>query len=253
MGTLLKTEMLTKKFGGLTAVASVDLRVEQGEIRGLIGPNGSGKTTLFNLLSGVFRTDGGRIEFRGHDITRLPAHQRTSLGMGRTFQVLRLFKKMTVLDNVMVGNHLHMRSNFAEALVAPGYRFKEEVAIKKCRELLQFVGLSGRGKELALNLPYGQQRLLEIARALATDPSLLLLDEPMAGMTQGEIDAVVELIRRIRERGTTVIIIEHAVRAVMAVADRVTVLNFGEKIAEGSPEEVQSNRTVVDAYLGSRR
>jgi len=250
----LRVENITKHFGGLRALDNLSLTVGQGEIVGLIGPNGAGKTTFFNLLSGIYSPDKGRIFFSGHRIDGLSAHRITALGVSRTFQNIRLFAQMTALENVMVGRHCRTRAEVGEALMrTPEFCREEDEIQEKAKELLDFVGLLPQGNELAKNLPYGDQRRLEIARALATEPTLLLLDEPTAGMNPVEAEKLMSLIEKIRLQGITVILIEHQMDVVMNISDRIVVLNYGEKIAEGKPTEIQKNSLVIEAYLGTEK
>lgn len=247
----LQVRNLTKHFGGLLALDNLSLNIEQGEIVGLIGPNGAGKTTFFNLLSGVDHPDKGEIIFLNQRIDRILAHRITALGISRTFQNIRLFVQMTALENVMVGRHCRTRAEVKEALLrTSGFQKEENEIQEKAKELLDFVGLLSKGNELAKNLSYGEQRRLEIARALATEPKLLLLDEPTAGMNPVEAKELISLIKKIREQGITVFLIEHQMEVVMNISERIIVLNYGEKIAEGKPEEVRCNPLVIDAYLG---
>jgi len=249
---LLEAENITKVFGGLMAVNSVSLTVEKGSIVSVIGPNGAGKTTFFNVLTGIYKPDGGTITFDGESIVGLRPDQITQRGIARTFQNIRLFGNMTALENVMVGMHSRLRSGVWGAIFqTPATRTEEKRARQRARELLAFVGLERRMDELAKNLPYGDQRRLEIARALATQPKLILLDEPTAGMNPQETAEATELIRRLRdELGITVILIEHDMRVVMTISERITVLDYGSKIAEGKPEEIRTNPRVIEAYLG---
>ncbi|HHY46615.1 MAG TPA: ABC transporter ATP-binding protein [Firmicutes bacterium] len=252
MGTpLLKTQSLSISFGGVHAVDKVDMEVEKGQVFAIIGPNGAGKTTFFNLVSGYYFPTGGTVTFKGEDITRLKAYERTRRGIGRTFQNIMLFRELSVLDNAMVGLHSRLKSNLIGAFLRTrATREEEERGREEVRELLHFVGLDGHEDNLAKNLPYGMQKRLEIARALATRPELLLLDEPAAGLPTQELSSLVEIIQKIRDRGITVILIEHKMDVVMSISDRIMVLNFGEKIAEGTPEEVRHNQAVIEAYLG---
>ncbi len=249
---LLTVKGLAKHFGGLKAVDGVDMQVRRGEIQALIGPNGSGKTTILNMLSGLYVPTAGEISLGGAAIAGKKPHVITSLGMARTFQNIRLFGELTVLENVLIGRHCHSRAGLLGSILHPPSQKAEEAGIRaKALEMLEFVGLKGKEFAQANSLPYGQQRLLELARALASDPQLLLLDEPAAGLNAAETEALVELLFQICTRGITILLVEHDMNLVMNVSDHITVLNFGRKIAEGSAEEIEKNQEVIDAYLGT--
>jgi branched-chain amino acid transport system ATP-binding protein len=250
---LLQTFTLRKEFGGLVAVDNVDFVVPEGSIVSLIGPNGAGKTTFFNMLTGVYKPTAGSVVFVGEDMTGKPPHAFTQRGIGRTFQNIRLFQNMTALENVLVGMHTRLKGTLVEAIVrTPRVRHEEGDARERARELLAYSGLRRKDEEIGRNLSYGDQRRLEVARALATQPKLLLLDEPTAGMNPQETAEFTAFVGRLRaERGLTVLLIEHDMRVVMGVSDRVTVLDYGEKIAEGTPGEIQKNERVIEAYLGT--
>ncbi len=248
---LLEVRGLVKRFGGVTAVNALDMTVRGGDVHALIGPNGSGKTTTLNVVSGLYRADGGSVRFDGHEIAGAAAHAIARRGVARTFQNIRLFGELSVLENVMIGRHVRTRTGFIGALLPGGATAREERDTReRARELLAFVGLGHAAEAVARSLPYGDQRRVEIARALASEPRLLLLDEPAAGMNPAETDTLVELLRRVRANGTTLLLIEHDMNLVMSVSDTITVLNFGQHIAEGPPSEVARNADVITAYLG---
>jgi len=248
---LVELNEVTVRFGGLVALDSVTFTINRGEILGLIGPNGAGKTTCFNAMTGVYRPTSGSVDFDGQVLGKLKRNQITRLGIARTFQNIRLFGEMTALENVVVGTDARHRTSVPGATFRmPRHRHEERDAIDRGMALLEFVGVGGRATEKARNLPYGDQRRLEIARALATEPKLLCLDEPAAGFNPAEKAALMDLIRKIRADGYTVLLIEHDMRLVMGVTDRIVVLEFGKKIAEGLPVEIRDNPAVIAAYLG---
>jgi len=246
---VLETRALTKAFGGLVALDSVDLAVDEGKITAIIGPNGAGKTTLFNLIAGVFPVTSGEILFRGRPLRRTPEHKRAELGIVRTFQHVHLFGNMTVIENVMTGRHPRSRYGFFEAALRLSHREEEAISLDAMK-YLNIVGLGAHAGQDALSLPLGQQKLLAIARALATEPQLLLLDEPGAGLNRLEKRDLGDLVRRIRELGITVVLVEHDMPLVMGLAERVIVLDGGKKIAEGTASEIQKDKKVISAYLG---
>ncbi len=252
--TVLQIDGLTKFFGGLRAVHDFEVDIKEGELVGLIGPNGAGKTTIFNMITGIYPVSSGTVVFEDEDITDLPAHEVTHLGIGRTFQNIRIFPNLTVLDNVRVAYHPHASYNVFDGILRSG-RFGrgEKEMTDRALQFLSVFGLEKYQDSLAANLPYGEQRRMEIARALATEPDLLLLDEPAAGMNPGEIVELMELIHFIRDRfDLTILLIEHQMRVVMGICEWITVIDFGEIIARGTPDEIRDNPKVVEAYLGTR-
>lgn len=248
---VLRADAVSKSFGGVQALSGISFSVLPGSIQALIGPNGAGKTTLLNLVTGSYTADSGRILFGDREIDRRKAHERVAMGIARTFQNVELFGSMTVLENVLVGRHVKTRCGFFGAMIRhPGVAKEEKVARERALDLLEFVGLSDAAGWRCSELPFGWQRFLEIARALATGPRVLLLDEPASGLNGAETEALAGLLNRIRHSGITLLLVEHDMNLIMSISDRVLVLNHGEVLAEGSPAEVQSNETVIGAYLG---
>lgn len=248
--TLLRCESIEVKFGGLYALAAVNLTVSDG-IHGVIGPNGAGKTTLFNVLTGITRPTSGKVFFREEEISRLPAHRVAGMGVARTFQNIRLFERMTVVENILVGRHRHFRASIASVVFKRGRIAQEErEALEKALQLARYVGLDGLENHLASELSYGHKRRLEIARALAIEPHLLLLDEPMAGMNPAEKSDLATLITRIQHDGPAILLIEHDMKVMMTMCGRLTVLHHGRTIGDGTPSEIRANQAVVEAYLG---
>lgn len=250
--SILETRKVTKRFGGLSAVNRVSLQVPGNSIYSIIGPNGAGKTTLFNCITGFYQPDEGEMFFKGKSLIGYAPDRVTQQGLSRTYQNIRLFPAMTALENILVGAHPRLKSNWIDAILhTPRQRKEEKAALQKAQELLNFVGLQGKGDLLARNLPYGEQRRLELARALANEPDLILLDEPTAGMNPNESERMMDFIRSLRDQlGITILLIEHDMKVVMGISEYIYVLDFGELIAEGSPREIQNNPRVIESYLG---
>jgi branched-chain amino acid transport system ATP-binding protein len=249
---MFQTIGLTRYFGGLSAVSNLSITIQTGEIVGLIGPNGAGKTTVFNLITGFLRPSKGQVVFKGTNIVGQKPHRIAEMGIARTFQIAKMFPQFTVLQNMKAASHLFTQATFVQGMFrTPGYRKKERAGLDHAIETLGFVGLDKWKNMLAGALPHGHQKLLGVAMALATKPALVLLDEPLEGMNSGEVNSALDIIRRIRDHGVTILLIEHNMRAVMRICDRLIVLNFGKEIARGTPEEVKQNQEVVRAYLGA--